>query len=233
MSQSTFDRVAAGGGIAFTVLGLSTLAIAPPAPAIDASATEVRRYLTEHNTRFGLSTIAMALAVLAIALAFGYIHRRLADTDHRTALPATFLAACASTVTLALVGVLLQGLLAQHGIDGTDDSTLLALHRTWNVIAFMGPPLPMTIALLLAATRTIQTGVFPRWLGWVAAASALGGITTALMNLGTATPAPAAIDLGSFLLSCVWLTGISIHAMRGRHSDTTAARASEPATAAS
>jgi hypothetical protein len=233
MSQSTFDRIAAGGGIAFTVFGLSTLAIAPPAPAIDASATEVRSYLTEHHTRFGLSTLAMALAVLAIALAFGYIHHRLADTDRSTALPATFLVAGASTVTLALVGVLLQGVLAQHGVDGIDDSTLLALHRTWNVVAFMGPALPMTIALLLAAARTIRTGVFPRWLGWVAAASALGGITTAMMNLGTATRAPVVLDLGSFLLSCVWLTGISIHAMRGRRSDTRTARTPEPATAAS
>jgi hypothetical protein len=222
MSQSTFDRVAASGGIAFTVLGLSTIAIAPPAPAVDASATEIRRYLTEHHARFGLSTIAMALAVLAVALAFGYIHRRLTDTDDGTALPAVFLATAASAVALALAGVLLQGVLGQYGTSGLDDSTLLALHRTWNVVAFMGPPLPMAVALLLAAVRTIRTGVFPRWLAWIAAASALGGLATALMNLGTATRAPVILDMGSFVLSCVWLTGISVHAMRTWRRDTTA-----------
>jgi hypothetical protein len=225
-----FDRIAAGGGVAFTVLGLSTIAIAPPAPAVDASAAEVRRYLTEHHTRFGLSTIAMALAVLAVALAFGYVHRRLADADRESALPATFLATAASVVTLALAGVLLQGLLAQHGVNGIDDSTLLALHRAWNIVAFVGPPLPLAVALLLAATRT---GVFPRWLDWVAAASALGGLTTALMNLGTATRAPVVLDMGSFLLSCVWFTGISVHALRSGRSGTVAARTPEPATVAS
>jgi hypothetical protein len=232
MSQSSFDRLAAGGGVAFTVLALSTIAIAPPAPAVNASATEVRSYLTEYQDRFGLSTIAMALAVLAVAMAFGYIHRRLAESEPGNALPATFLVAGASTVTLAFAGVLLQGVLGQHGVNGIDDSTLLALHRAWNVVAFMGPPLPMALALLLAAACSIRTGVFPRWLVWVAAASALGGLVTALMNLGTATRAPVVLDMGSFLLGCVWFTGISIHAMRSGRRGTPAARASEPATTA-
>jgi len=231
MTHSTFDRIAAGGGIAFTVLGLSTIVIAPAAPAVDASVGEIRRYLTDNHDRFGLSTIAMALAVLAFVLAVGYIHRRLVDTDEGTALPATFLAAGATAVTLALAGVLLQGVLAQHGVNGIDDSTLLALHRTWNIVAFMGPPLPATIALLLAGARTIQRGVFPRWLGWVAVVSALGGLVTALMNLGTSTRAPLVFDFGSFLLTCVWLTGISVHAFLTMRTDTAAAGAGKPATA--
>jgi hypothetical protein len=185
--------------------------IAPPAPDVDASAGEIRRYLTENHGRFGLATIAMALAVLAIALAFGYIHRRLAETDEGTALPATFLAAGAVTVTLALTGVLLQGVLGQHGVDGIDDSTLLALHRTWNIVAFMGPPLPATIVLILAGTRSIERRIFPRWLGLLAIIAALGGAATALINLGTATRAPFVLDFGSFFVMYVWLTGLSVH----------------------
>ena len=42
---------------------------------MDATASEIRRYLTDQHDRFGLSTIVMAFAVLAVALAFGYIQR--------------------------------------------------------------------------------------------------------------------------------------------------------------
>jgi hypothetical protein len=213
MTISTFDRIAASGGIAFTVLGLSTMVIAPAAPAVDAPAAEIRSYLAANHDRFGLSAVVMALAVLAVAVSLGFIHRRLAETDEGTAVPGTFLIAAGATVTFALAGVLLQGVLAQYSADGLDDSTLLALHRTWNIVAFMGPPLPLTIALLLAGVRSIQSGLFPRWLGWVAVVSALGGAATVVLNLGTSTRAPLAIDFGSFVLSCVWFTGVSVHAL--------------------
>lgn len=226
--HSTFDRIAASGGLAFAVLGLSTIVIAPAAPTVDAPAAEIRRYLTDNHERFGLSTIAMALAVLAIALAFGYIHRRLAETDDRTALPGSFLAAAAAGVTLALAGVLLQGALGQHNA-GLDDSTLLALHRTWNVVAFMGPPLPLAIALLLAGARTIQRRVFPRWLGWIAIVSAIGGLATALINIGTSAKAPIVLDFGSFVLSCVFVAGVSVHSLLGGRKDAATATGIQPA----
>lgn len=227
MAHSTFDRVAASGGIAFTVLAVATVTIAPPTPAVDAAAADIRRYLTDHHDRFGLSVITMALAVLAFALALGYVQQRLRDADQGTALPATVQLAGAVAVTFALGGVLLQGVLAQYGVDGTDDSTLLALNRAWNIVAFMGPPLPLAIVLLLAGVRTIQVGVFPRWIGWVGIVSGLGGLTTALMNLGTSVRAPFVLDTGSFLLSCVWATGIAVHALMARQPRSVA----EPASA--
>src|SRR5262249_482441 len=78
-----------------------------------------------------------------------------------------------TVVAIALAGVLLQGVLVQHTATGVDDSSLLVLHRTWNVVAFMGPPLPVAIVGLIIGARALGDGVFPRWLGWIAIVSAL------------------------------------------------------------
>lgn len=166
MSRSSFDLVAAGGGLAFTVLGLASSLVVPAAPDVDASAGEIRDYLTEHHDGFGLATVIMALAVLAVALCFGYIYRRLVETDKGTALPACFGIAAAATVALALAGLLLQGILGQYATDGIDDSTLVALHRTWLIVAFAGPSLPVVIVLATAAYgRSATASSLAGWVG--------------------------------------------------------------------
>ena len=207
----TFDRLAACGGAAFTLLAFSTLAVAPPTPDIDASATEIRSYLVNEHDRFGVSVALMALAVLALCLALGYVWRRLEAGSGGTTLTTTFVIAGSVAAATALAGVLLQGVLAQHA-TALGDSTLLALYRTWQVVAFMGPPLPMAIALALVSLSTLRDAVLPRWTGWVALVAAIGGASTALLNLGSDITAPLVLDLGSFLLTCVWLTAVTVSA---------------------
>jgi hypothetical protein len=101
-----------------------------------------------------------------------------------------------------------------------------------------GPREPVvgTITLLLAGARTIQYGIFPRWLGWIAVVSALGGIVTALMNLGTAAQAPPAVlDFGSFLLTCLAHRPVAhrplVHAFITTPAESTTASAGNPAAA--
>jgi hypothetical protein len=213
MSNSSFDVAAASGGIAFTALGLSTIAVVPVAPEIDASAADVRDYIGDHHAAFGVSTILMGLAVLAIALLLGYLHQRIAEAVGRSAMTASFGLAAAATVTLAMSGVLLQGVLGQQ-TAGLDDSTLLALHRTWTIVAFAGPPMLLSIALGIAGTCIIRERILPGWLGWVAVVSAVGGLVTGLVNVGTSTRAPLVLDFGSFALACVFFSGVSIVALR-------------------
>jgi hypothetical protein len=45
MPHATFDRIAAGGGVAFVILGLSLFANACTAPAVHACADAIRCYL--------------------------------------------------------------------------------------------------------------------------------------------------------------------------------------------
>jgi hypothetical protein len=211
MSGLAFDRVAACGGAAFTLLAFSTLAVAPPTPDVDGSATEIRNYLVDEHDRFGVSVALMALAVLALCLALGHVWRRLSAGSRATTLSTTFVIAAAVTASTALAGVLLQGVLAQQA-TGLDDSTLLALYRTWQVVAFMGPPLPMAIVLALVFVCTLRDAILPRWTGWLALVAAIGGAATAMLNLGSDITAPLVLDLGSFLLTCVWLTAVTVSA---------------------
>jgi hypothetical protein len=164
----------------------------------------------EHD-RFGVSVALMALAVLALCLALGHVWRRLDARSGGSTLTTTFVIAGAVAATTALAGVLLQGVLAQHAA-ALDDSTLLALHRTWQVVAFMGPPLPMAIVLALVFVSTLRDAILPRWTGWVALVAAIGGASTALLNLGSDVTAPLVLDLGSFPLTCVWLTAVTVSA---------------------
>jgi hypothetical protein len=210
------DRLAAAGGAAFTLLAVASVAVAPTAPDPDASADAVRAYLDTSHGPFAIGAALMALAVMALCPFFAYVHRRLVATDRGTALPAMYLIASAGAIVLALTGALLQGLLARHIGPEIDDAALLLLHRTWNLVAFMGPPLLTTVALLAVAVRIARTAVFPRWLGAVAAVSAVGGAVTGLMSLATDVRPPVLLDLGSFLLACLFMTGVSVHAFTGR-----------------
>src|SRR4029079_12514886 len=129
MPGFTFDRAAVCGGAAFTLLALSTLAVAPPIPDVDASATEIRAYLLDEHDRFAFSVALMALAVLALCLALAYLWRRLSAESGRATLTTTFLIAGVVAATIAFTGVLLQGVLAQHA-TALDDSSILALYRS-------------------------------------------------------------------------------------------------------
>lgn len=218
MPDHPVDRIAACGGAAFTILAISTVVVAPPAPAVDASAGEIRSYLTDEHGRFGFSVALMALAVLALCLVLGYLWREISRAAAGTALSGTFLVAGAVAASTALGGVLFQGILAQHTASGLDESTLVALYRTWQVVAFMGPPLPMAIVLAGFAISVLrENATFPRWTGWLAIVAAVGGLTTALLNLSTDVTAPIVLDLGSFLLTCVWLTAVTVSAFVGTH----------------
>lgn len=219
MHDNVFDKIAAAGGLGFTALGLSTLALAPPAPPVDATAAEVRSYLTDDHARFGLSTIVMTLAVLALLPFLALLHRRIAERRADSALPGSFLIAAGATVTLALAGSLMGGMLGQYAQDGIDDSTLLALHRLWYVVAFAGPPITMAVVLSILGVVIVRDHLYPLWIGWVALVSAVGGLVTALMNIGTSTRAPFVLDTGSFVLSCVVLTAVSVVSL-GRHMST-------------
>ena len=213
MTTFDTDKVTAAGGAAFTLLAVATLVVAPPAPDVDASASKIRSYLVDEHDRFGASVASMALAVLALCLVFGYLYRRIRAAAGASALPAALVVASGAVVSMALSGVLFQAVLAQHTASGIDDSTLLALYRTWQVFAFMGPPLPVAVVLVLAAIATFRYGILPRWSGWLALVAAIGGASTALLNLATDTTAPVVLDVGSFLLCCAWLTTVTITAM--------------------
>jgi len=213
-NYSTADRLAGLGGLAFTLLAVSSVVVVPTAPAVDASSGEIREYLTDHGQAFGVSAILMVLTMFAGSAFFVWVHRRLAAADPTSMLPTWFLTSTTTVITFAVSGAVLQGMLARHISGEIDDSTLVGLWLLWNFLAYMSPPLLMGVAWIIVAVRCVTHRVFPVWIGVVAGVSAVGGLVTGLVAIGTSTKPPTIIDAGSFLLACVVMSSISVHSLR-------------------
>lgn len=208
--RSVANRLARLGGLAFTLLAIAGVVVAPMPPAFDASADEIRTYLTDHGQAFGVSSILMVLTMLAGSAFFVWVYRRLAEVDSTSVLPTWFLTTATAAITFAMAGAVLQGMLARHVGPEIDDSTLTGLYLLWNFLAFMSPPLFVAVAWAVVAVRCVTHRVFPLWIGVVAGVSAIGGLITGLIAIGTTTTPPAVIDTGSFLLGCLWMSTVSV-----------------------
>ncbi len=214
MSDWTFDRAAAMGGIGFVVLAGIASAIAPTTLAIDSSAEEIRSKLAGHADAIGTSALLTALAMLAIGFLLAYVHGRLRSAESRngSSLPACFALAGTALVTIGLLGAVLQAVVAHH-TGGFDDPTLLLTFRLWQMVSYNLSALPAGVMLLLAGVRTLQTGVFPRWLGIIAIVAGLAGLVAVSILYTTGEPAPTVLDAGGFALAGVWMAATGIHAV--------------------
>lgn len=220
-SPSPWDRLAALGGVGFTVLGLAAGGVGAWADVtIDSDAATVRTWVETHRSGLAWSTALMTLAGLCFLALLAHVDHRLRDDEQRrgeaTSLPAGVLLAGAVMVVLTLLGAVIQGMLARQ-TTGLDDSSLLLVFRAWNLVAFSGPPVGVTLFSALVAARILRTGVFPRWLAVVAVLAGAGGLSS-IVFLATARSAPAGLDFGGFLASCLLFVGLGVSSLVGRRS---------------
>lgn len=214
MSEWTFDRAAAMGGVGFVVLAGTASAIAPTTLALDSGAAEIRSKLAGHADAIGTSALLTALAMLAIGFFVAFVHGRLKSVETRTssALSTGFALAGTALFTIGLLGAVLQAVVAHH-TGGFDDPTLLLTFRLWQMVSYNLSALPAGVMLLLAGVRTLQTGVFPRWLGVTAIVAGLAGLAAVSILYTTGEPAPTVIDAGGFALAALWMAATGLHAV--------------------
>ncbi len=220
MRDWTFDRAAAMGGIGFVVLAGIASAIAPTTLALDSGAPEIRSKLAGHADALGTSALLTAFSMLAIGFFVAFVHARLKSVGTRTgsALSTCFALAGSALVTIGLLGAVLQAVVAHH-TGGFDDPTLLLTFRLWQMVSYNLSALPAGVMLVLAGVRTLQTGVFPRWLGVTAIVAGLAGLVAVSILYTTGEPAPTVIDAGGFALAGLWMAATGIHAVvRPAHS---------------
>lgn len=214
MDNWTFDRTAALGGIGFVVLAGVASAIGPTTMALDQSAAEIRDRIGDRADALGVGALLTALAMLAFGAFLAYVHERLraVEPPGGSSLPACFALAGTALVAIGLAGAVLQALVAHHA-DGFDDPTLLLAFRLWQMVSYNVSALPAAVVMLLAGVRTLQTGVFPRWLGIIAIVAALAGLIAVSILYVTGEPAPAVLDTGGFALAGLWMAGTAIAAI--------------------
>lgn len=211
MSDWTFNRTAAMGGIGFVVLAGTASAIAPTTLALDSGAEEIRSKLADHAGALGTGALLTAVAMLAFGFFLAHVHERLrsVETPNASSLPACFALAGTALVTIGLLGAVLQAVVAHH-TAGLDDPTLLLTFRLWQMVSYNLSALPAGVVMLLAGVRTLQTGVFPRWLGVTAIVSGVAGLGALSILYTTGEPAPQVLDIGAFALAGLWMAATGI-----------------------
>jgi hypothetical protein len=114
---------------------------------------------------------------------------------------------------------------ANKGMDPEITRALIAMNDASFVLTF----LPLAVMLLATAVVTIRWGALPRWLGWMAAVTALGLLAGLAAGVIDPYPGWAALPM---LLYVLWIVAASIVLIRraeAPHFVETARPACEPA----
>jgi hypothetical protein len=211
-ATADLDRIGALCGLGFTVLAFASALVAPVAPALDDPADEIRTHMVDNQGRLGASSVLFAAAILTFVGFLAMLHRRIVARSGNGVAAAAFLAAAAATVTLGLLGCLIEATLVQRVAPGADDATVAAWFGLWDMVAYTGPPLASGLAIVVAVL--VLHREFPGWLGVVGALSAIAGLVGVAVDLTTATGLPFAPDFGSFVLANVWFVGVAVAVLR-------------------
>jgi hypothetical protein len=169
-------RIPLVAGIVFAVLFAVGLAMVPPMPGTDQSASAVVSYFREHSGVVRLQVLLLTLGFLALVIVLAYARTRLDG-------PAGYAFTIGSALIIAEFSVELWfvGGLALH-VNTLDP----AVARTVVDVALMFGPI-LTVADVIVAVPialAARAGRFPRWLGVLAAVFAAEQFIEAVTIIG-------------------------------------------------
>jgi hypothetical protein len=183
-------------GVGFVVLLILSFIIAGEPPDADDGAQKVVEFYVDNKDEVQLGVAISAIAALLLVYFGAILRKALAESEGARGgvLPNV---AFAGTVMMAL-GAMVDGTLmfamAEAGKD-VDPVALQAMQAIWDNDFF---PIALGIVCLLSATglSVVRYGGLPKWLGWVAIALAIVGVTP--------------IGFVAFMGGAVWLLVVSI-----------------------
>jgi hypothetical protein len=175
-------RIAGIGALVFAGLVLTTNALQGATPAMDASAEEVTKYLTDHRTESVFATAAFAVGapfLLAFASAFYGRLKAAGRTEDLVWARLGMIGALLILPTFAAVVVQRIALLVGHDeIIGSPE--LVTLMWRFEMAAFVVNQLPIAAALLGFGIAGARAGLLPRWFGrWVPVAATVAVVSAA------------------------------------------------------
>jgi hypothetical protein len=163
-------------GIAFAVLFTSALLMFPALPGVDKPGYDIVAYVTEHSGAMRVQALLVIFGSLALVLVLGYARDRLAG-------PPGYVFTIGSAVVLVEVNVAMWFI---AGLALHPDQLGSATARTVTDIAVMWGPV-LTAADIMVAFPILlaaNDGLFPRWLGIVAAVFAVEQLIETITIIG-------------------------------------------------
>lgn len=192
-------------GIAFVVLMLVSLAIAP-GPSLDSSTAKIAEYYAEHDAAILWSTLVSGLATVALLWFLAGLCVSLVEAGAGRRLPV--IAFGAGLLWIATWWVCCTAMNALAYSDATRGSApvVRALWDTQNLaMGLAGFPLFGLMAAV--AAMTLRGLALPRWYGWLSLATALLALVSTLQITITDTSSGALMPLSmiGILAFFVWV----------------------------
>jgi hypothetical protein len=177
-------------GAAFVVLVIVAIVLSGEPPSADDPVQEIVDFYVDEKGSLQAGALVAGLAM--VMLVFFANHLRAAVRETTTS--ATILVGAAIMAVGLAIDVTITIALTES-VEDIDPSAVQALQALWDN-DFVPIALGTVIFLLSAGISVVQSGVVPRWLGWVAIALAVIGVTP--------------LGFAAFLGGGLWILVVSI-----------------------
>ncbi len=189
-------------GVAFLVLAIVTIAIGGEPPEAKEGAQKVVDHYVDNKDAIQISALLSTIAGVALIFFFGYLRKvlRAAEGENGMLSLVAFVGGAILATGIAVDSMIAFALAEQA--DDIEPAAAQALEALWDN-DFLPFVLGSVTAMLAAGLSIVRHGALPKWLGWIAIALAVIGMTP--------------VGFVGFLGSAVWVLIVSVMlSMRAR-----------------
>lgn len=203
MSNTTWDRLAAAGGmISLAFLVIASFVYGNP-PNVDAEATAIASFFSDNRDQVLWAVFLQGLGILAMIWFVAALVRAIRDAGQ--AILATATALCfAVALALGSIAALMRASLAFTLADDADPEIVAAFFQ---VAALTDTSQNMISAGIYAAVAVavIRTSLVPAWWGWASALAALFAVVSSTAWNRDGFWSPDGAGYVNFLVYAVWV----------------------------
>jgi hypothetical protein len=212
MAEERWERLAAGTGIVFVVLGVVAYLIAGQPPTPDDPASEVVAYHTENRDSLLLSNYLWGIAGIFYFWFLGSLrsYLRQAEGDAGRLSAVAFGAGIAGGVVFTF-GVIVSAAVASRVAATASQEVTVALHdvatQAFNFATFAFVVLAAATTVVSGRYKALPAGI--GWLGWLVVLLTLLGSVAVLVESGPLA-AGGAVSYVGFALFFLWFLALSV-----------------------
>jgi hypothetical protein len=207
-------RLAGIGAIGFASLVITTNIVQGALPAMDADASEVVTYLTDHRTENLFSTAAFAVGALFLLSFASAFYGRLKAVGRSEDLVWARLGMIGALLILpTFAAVVVQRIVLLVAVDEIIGSPeLITLMWRFEMAAFLLNALPIAAGILGFGIAGARAGLLPRWFGVWAPIAAAVGVLSAACAVGSLEG--AATGFAGFVPFATWMVLLLVAGVR-------------------